>query len=397
MFAKLFQYFTVVTIGMPVPSEYDTRGRLNDNYLVVRTPIVESLLRSGRVVVVDETLWGVPESDSILGFCGQIGTSVDLLHKHHVRVEDADDLDDLWRMCDQVEITLTNFYDQDVVVSYRGKPAFFVGFGHKARQHIVSYIGDTFQLSLENGTTLGDIDVRYNMSMTLSPNTFEYLHPMAPENLSARLKEQLAYQQRRADGVKRRFTKHGFAKIRVPENVWAFVDQFYTNNHDVTTSQEDWNYKGFYVNYYNVSRPPELLIPGPEWKSELFRIMIPILEQWIHHTDQLEPQALYGLVHYYKGTVIQDRVERASTHAVSAMINVDQQNMNSPWKMRMRDHSGNVQTIILTRGAMLIYESAACLHGNPEPLNGDRYTSLVVHTRPRGNPRWYEKNIRDEL
>jgi len=43
----------------------------------------------------------------------------------------------------------------------------------------------------------------------------------------------------------------------------------------------------------------------------------------------------------------------------------------------------------MSPGDMVFYESARCMHGRPEPLQGQFYVNLFSHYRPVGNPKWY--------
>lgn len=42
-------------------------------------------------------------------------------------------------------------------------------------------------------------------------------------------------------------------------------------------------------------------------------------------------------------------------------------------------------------GDIIYYESARCLHGRMQPLEGAHYVNLFAHYRPLGDPSWFEK------
>lgn len=50
----------------------------------------------------------------------------------------------------------------------------------------------------------------------------------------------------------------------------------------------------------------------------------------------------------------------------------------------MADHSGNVHTLNLQPGELVMYESAVCAHARPRPLQGSHYTNLFMRFRPKG-------------
>ena len=45
----------------------------------------------------------------------------------------------------------------------------------------------------------------------------------------------------------------------------------------------------------------------------------------------------------------------------------------------------------MEEGDIIYYESARCLHGRMQPLQGDYYVNLFAHYRPIGDPVWFEK------
>lgn len=73
--------------------------------------------------------------------------------------------------------------------------------------------------------------------------------------------------------------------------------------------------------------------------------------------------------------------DNPSSHALSAIINVDQK-VEEDWPLIILDHDGVEHTVIMKPGDILLYESAKLLHGRPEPLRGDHYDNIFVHYRP---------------
>lgn len=65
-----------------------------------------------------------------------------------------------------------------------------------------------------------------------------------------------------------------------------------------------------------------------------------------------------------------------------------------PWQLDIDDHqTGEGHLVTMSPGDMVFYESARCLHGRPEPLQGEYYVNLFVHYRPVGNPKWYMEDL----
>lgn len=59
---------------------------------------------------------------------------------------------------------------------------------------------------------------------------------------------------------------------------------------------------------------------------------------------------------YYSGAELIDHVDRHETHAVSAIINVEQAGMNSDWELEIYNVDGDVIHSDLQRGEAMLYE-----------------------------------------
>ena len=59
---------------------------------------------------------------------------------------------------------------------------------------------------------------------------------------------------------------------------------------------------------------------------------------------------------YYEGAELIDHVDRHETHAVSAIINVEQNGMNSNWELEIYDVNGKIIHSDLQRGEAMLYE-----------------------------------------
>jgi prolyl 4-hydroxylase len=87
---------------------------------------------------------------------------------------------------------------------------------------------------------------------------------------------------------------------------------------------------------------------------------------------------------YTNGSILRMHVDTASTHVVSAIINVDQKGFDSPnsaainWPVLILDHEYNEHRINMEPGDMLLYESAKLLHGRPGRLEYCWTHSVIV-------------------
>ena len=106
---------------------------------------------------------------------------------------------------------------------------------------------------------------------------------------------------------------------------------------------------------------------------------MPILEEWSN--TQLEPTDIYGIRTYYDGAVLASNFDKEDMRAVSAIINLDQHGMRKDWDLEIYDIYGNVHQVSMKPGEAILYESAKCIHGRPQPLQGQNYTNIFVHCK----------------
>ena len=71
----------------------------------------------------------------------------------------------------------------------------------------------------------------------------------------------------------------------------------------------------------------------------------------------------------------------SETHIISCIIHIDDRS-NNPWPLYLRDNYYRDHKIYFNPDEMLLYESARCLHGRPEPFEGEYYRNLYVHYKP---------------
>ena len=91
-----------------------------------------------------------------------------------------------------------------------------------------------------------------------------------------------------------------------------------------------------------------------------------------------------GIRIYANGSVLNNHLDRVSTHAVSVIINLDQ-DVDEPWPLEIHDHTGRPHNVTIKPGDMVLYESASCIHGRPWPLVGRAFVNVFRHFRPKEN------------
>lgn len=133
--------------------------------------------------------------------------------------------------------------------------------------------------------------------------------------------------------------------------------------------QELWEGKGIFVNWWKAE--PRMSVVPFGLKREWHDLFQPTLEAWSNTT--LERTDIYGIRYaslivyggfvnntefrvYYRNAELIDHVDRHETHAVSAIINVEQKGMNSDWELEIYDVNGNIIHSDLQRGEAMLYE-----------------------------------------
>lgn len=172
--------------------------------------------------------------------------------------------------------------------------------------------------------------------------------PVHESNIQNAMKNEWA----RCNRVKRTFTELGFAKGKLPKDVWASISTYnYNNKHNA--AREEWDRKGFFVNWWEVT--PYLL--GMPWGLKKYwqgRLM-ELVEKWIGGIP-LELTDIYGIRRYEDGARLLTHVDREATHATSLIINVDQVDMREDWMVEIYDFAGRLHEIPMEPGDIVYYE-----------------------------------------
>jgi hypothetical protein len=116
----------------------------------------------------------------------------------------------------------------------------------------------------------------------------------------------------------------------------------------------------------------------------------PLVEEWVG--VPLELTDIYGMRRYEDGARLLTHVDREATHATSLIVNVAQGGIREPWKIEIYDFAHRLHEIEMHEGDIVYYESARCLHGRMQPLQGSFYVNLFAHYRPIGDSEWFLKS-----
>jgi hypothetical protein len=180
----------------------------------------------------------------------------------------------------------------------------------------------------------------------------------------------------------RNYTETGFIKIKMPDELFQLLNDFYQPNKD-SIVLEKWPASNPYINHWDA--PPMMIwLPeqhsGSQLKNKIFDILTPILEEW--SGTELERTDLYGMRVYKKGMFLENHVDRVATHVISTIMHVADSD-DHHWPLEIQDHQGTFHNVTIAPGEMVLYESSTCPHGRPSKFEGEYYVNCFAHFRPK--------------
>ena len=169
----------------------------------------------------------------------------------------------------------------------------------------------------------------------------------------------------------------GFKVVKLPENTWRLIQEAYQLLQSVKT-KEDWNGITDFIHDKDGNAPVEILN-----MDHCFRIKEIIQEELkqLHEEfagQPIEPVCIYGIRSYMRGAILENHTDRPQTHHVSSIVIVDKQ-VDTDWSLDFQDHDGEWHKIYAEPGDMILYESAICKHGRPDPFEGEFYRNMFIH------------------
>lgn len=175
------------------------------------------------------------------------------------------------------------------------------------------------------------------------------------------------------------FTKSGLEKFRLPDVLHQKVRKFYHDNpHSHQLEFVEGNLHFNVANKNNASSNTVVDL-SPELRQEIHDVLKPLMEAWCG--KKLEPTFVYGIRIYKDQAFLKNHRDRANTHIISAIINIDQ-DVREDWTLHIEDNYYREHELILKPGEMLFYEGARLLHGRPIPLAGEYFANAFCHFKP---------------
>ena len=171
------------------------------------------------------------------------------------------------------------------------------------------------------------------------------------------------------------YTSRGFEKRRLPESIYRTLLDFYQKHaHEVEVESLDGYLEGA------DGDPSHMLELPVDMKDNLSEALKPIMEYWCGR--RLTTSAVYGLRRYNRGASLAMHRDTIDTHIISAIINLSQGSVDTPWALAIEDNNRSVHNVCMNPGEIIMYESAKLRHGRPQPLDGEGYVNVFVHFRP---------------
>lgn len=305
--------------------------------------------------------------------------------------------------CIGVELCLMNYLDDahplevywvSTLGDTRGQhvPTQTLQFGERHTRCFHSFLGHQFVVKDHFGrpidSPLASFTVNHPLILGFGQAPQHIRDPVPANHFDQTIADTLHHEWARHEVPTRTFSPLGFAKGRLPNDVFGDMAAFFYNNRR-NKYREEWGGKGVFVNW---------------WQSDVFMMQIPwklkgiwqirlasLVSHWVGM--ECEQTVMYGLRQYEAGARLLTHVDRLSTHVVSLIVNVAQGNLAQDWPVEVYDHAGRLHEVVMEAGDIVYYESAKALHSRNRPLMGDGayYVNLFTHYRPlEMGPEWYK-------
>ena len=302
--------------------------------------------------------------------------------------------------CTKMEICLMNYWDEHnplkvywINEKNGGEEVHTqtLHFGERHTRCFNSFLGHKFVIKDSNEQVIdhpqSTLTVDYPLILGFGESPQHVREPVPANHYDQRIHQTLHDEWERHNVPQRTFSPLGFAKGRLPNDVFASMGAFFYNNQK-NKYREEWGGKGVFVNW---------------WQSDVFMMQIPwslkgiwqvrladLVSEWIGMP--CEQTVMYGLRQYEAGARLLTHVDRLSTHVVSLIVNVAQEGLEQDWPVEVFDHAGRLHEVVMEAGDVVYYESAKALHSRNRPLIGENaiYVNLFTHYRPKEmDENWY--------
>eukprot|EP00405_Crypthecodinium_cohnii_P010638 CAMPEP_0206437086 /NCGR_PEP_ID=MMETSP0324_2-20121206/10841_1 /ASSEMBLY_ACC=CAM_ASM_000836 /TAXON_ID=2866 /ORGANISM="Crypthecodinium cohnii, Strain Seligo" /LENGTH=397 /DNA_ID=CAMNT_0053904319 /DNA_START=61 /DNA_END=1254 /DNA_ORIENTATION=- len=221
-----------------------------------------------------------------------------------------------------------------------------------------------------------------------TPEAFESAHKTYLEENQERSRSQPA--------EFKNFTKVGFKVMDIEPGLLKELRSFWHNNRLQSSHVE--NHGKLDGALSGCQSDTWVLHLYPSLKQKVHAAVRDTLAEWSGvPAEDLEATALYGLRFYREGSILNTHVDRSATHVISCILEIghleyDYEEADADkmqWPLKIFDHDGVEHTVPNRVGQMILYESATCAHGRPDPFPGREFVNAFVHFSPKGWPENY--------
>jgi Rps23 Pro-64 3,4-dihydroxylase Tpa1-like proline 4-hydroxylase len=177
------------------------------------------------------------------------------------------------------------------------------------------------------------------------------------------------------------YTDLGFEVVSTPTEVHQLlVEQFEQGRERSDVEEAD--------PFYQHGGDPDFL--EVENGDQILEMLKPLHEKWAGLG--LVSAAAYGIRINRRGQSLKRHCDIYETHVISSVVHIAAE-VDKPWALMIEGHDGKSQPVYLDPGQMVLYESATCPHGRPEPLDGEFFASLFLHYTPADGWDWTEERF----
>lgn len=306
--------------------------------------------------------------------------------------------------CSSVEVCFINYAVEDRPLeifwldpntSNKRVKQFDLEYSERKTRCFQSFVGHQF-LAIDNETGFYEtVVIEYTTTQafgTSPPSSSQRFDGI--DEVEDTVKKALDVEWKKHKMVTRTFSSLGFAKGRLPDDIFANMGAFYYNNRNHAVNEE-WEGRGVFVNWWETD-VKFVAIPWDVKRRWQLRLM-ELVSEWAG--VEVEETSMYGLRQYETGARLLSHVDRRPTHAVSLIVNIAQDNLATPWPVEVFDHADRLHEINMEAGDIVYYESAKNLHSRNRPLSckpgGCAFVNLFTHYRPIADGSDWYYNLSD--
>jgi prolyl 4-hydroxylase len=171
-----------------------------------------------------------------------------------------------------------------------------------------------------------------------------------------------------------KLTEQGMMRAALEEDFFQSIQGFYRQS-----AQHPEPADSYITSSIPGSTPCMMTQLPAQYINQLHAMLQPLAEAWVGQS--LTPTYVYGIRSYQKGAILRVHRDRAVTHVVSAILNVDQKT-DIPWNLLLQSEAGSRwpwRNITMAPRDLVFYEGGRLLHGRPAAFQGTYFANCFIH------------------